>query len=61
MPIQEWFDSLLAHHCGPIDSLEDPIWEKTQATGPLTQATGPLQSGAGVGVGMLRDAGDSLT
>ena len=30
-------------------------------TGPLRQATGPLRSGAGVGVGMLRGAGDSLT
>ena len=28
------------------------------ATGPLTQATGPPRSGAGVGVGMLRGAGD---
>ena len=26
--------------------------------GPLTQATGPLRSGAGVGVGILRGAGD---
>ena len=31
------------------------------ATGPPRQATGPLGSGAGVGVGMLRGAGDSLT
>ena len=29
--------------------------------GPLRQATGPPWSGAGVGVGMLRGAGDSLT
>ena len=26
--------------------------------GPLTQATGPVRSGAGVGVGMLRGAGE---
>ena len=32
-----------------------------QATGPLRQAMGPPWSGAGVGVGMLRGAGDSLT
>ena len=31
------------------------------ATGPPTQATGPPRSGAGVGVGMLRGSGDSLT
>ena len=31
------------------------------ATGPLRQAMGPPRSGAGVGVGMLRGAGDSLT
>ena len=29
--------------------------------GPPTQATGPPGSGAGVGVGMLGDAGDILT
>ena len=29
-----------------------------KATGPPTQATGPRRSGAGVGVGMLRGAGD---
>ena len=33
----------------------------TQATGPATQATGPPRSGEGVGVGMLRGAGDSPT
>ena len=32
-----------------------------QATGPLNQATGPPQSDAGVGIGMLRGAGNSLT
>ena len=32
----------------------------TQATGPPTQATGPPRWGAGVGVGMLRGAGDPL-
>ena len=32
-----------------------------QATGPLTQAMGPPRSGAGVGVGVLRGAGGSLT
>ena len=31
-----------------------------QERGPLTQATGPPRSGAGVGVGMLRGAGDPL-
>ena len=31
------------------------------ATGQPTQATGTLRSGAGVGVGMLRVAVDSLT
>ena len=31
------------------------------ATGPPRQATGPPRSGARVGVGMLRGAGDSLT
>ena len=31
-----------------------------QATGPTRQATGPPRSGAGVGVGMLRGAGDPL-
>ena len=31
------------------------------ATGPLRQAMGPHRSGAGLGVGMLRGAGDSLT
>ena len=31
------------------------------ATGPLTQATGPPQADAGVGIGMLRGARDSLT
>ena len=31
------------------------------ATGPRRQATGPPWSGARVGVGMLRGAGDSLT
>ena len=36
------------------------ISEPERATGPLTQATGPLRSGAGVGIGMLRSAGDSL-
>ena len=35
--------------------------QKTKATGPPTQATGPPRSGAGVGVGMLRGAGHSLT
>ena len=30
------------------------------ATGPPAQATGPHQSGAGVGVGMLRGTGDRL-
>ena len=30
------------------------------ASGPLTQATGPPRLGAGLGVGMLRGAGDSL-
>ena len=33
---------------------------KRQATGPPRQATGPPRSGAGVGVGMLRGARDSL-
>ena len=28
--------------------------------GPLNQATGPPRSGAGVGIGLLRGAGDSL-
>ena len=37
-----------------------PQPQATQATGPPTQATGPPRSGAGVGVGMLRGAGDSL-
>ena len=32
-----------------------------QASGPLRQATGPPWSDAGVGIGMLRGAGDSLT
>ena len=31
------------------------------ATGPPRQATRPPRSGAGVGVGMLDGAGDSLT
>ena len=31
------------------------------AKGPLNQATGPPQSDAGVGIGMLRGAGDPLT
>ena len=31
------------------------------AMGPPRQATVPPRSGAGVGVGMLRGAGDSLT
>ena len=33
----------------------------SEATGPPGQATGPPRSGAGVGIGMLRGAGDSLT
>ena len=32
-----------------------------QATGPPRQTTGPPRSGAGVGVGMFRGAGDSLS
>ena len=32
-----------------------------KAMGPPRQATGPPWSGAGVGVGVLRGAGDSLT
>ena len=32
-----------------------------KATGPPRQATGSPRSGAGVGVGMLRGAGDSFT
>ena len=35
--------------------------KKQKATGPPRQATGPPWSGAGLGVGMLRGAGDSLT
>ena len=34
---------------------------RMMATGPLRQATGPPRSGAGVGVGVLRGAGDSFT
>ena len=34
---------------------------KLKLVGPTRQATGPPRSGAGVGLGMLRGAGDSLT
>ena len=44
------FDLLIAGHSAPM-----------QATGPPMQAMGPPWSDAGVGIGMLRGAGDSLT
>ena len=37
------------------------VFSSKRAAGPLRQATGPPRSGAGMGVGMLRDAGDSLS
>ena len=41
--------------------LRGPPLFPVAATGPPTQATGPPQYGAGVGVGMSRCVGDSLT
>ena len=44
------------------DTIRETLLKKeNMATGPLRQATGPPWSGAEVGVGMLRGAGDSLT
>ena len=47
--------------CVPKDTKIKRIEYCPTSTGPPTQATGPPRSGAGVGIGMLRGAGDSLT
>ena len=59
----------IRHHGQVMDQRTQEKWSvvnsgwsaSVQATGPLNQATGPPQSDAGVGIGMLRGAGDSLT
>ena len=52
-PYMVWFGGFMAMWCPVLINLP---WKKYQE-----QATGPPRSGAGVGVGMLRGAGDSLT
>ena len=44
-----------------IGERDRSTWAEYRLVGPPRQATGPPRSSAGVGVGMLRGAGDSLT